>query len=515
MIKLPSEIEEGNIEYKLKLTTVDEMKIYRLKSQMLWRLEEGFDMYGIREAIYYIGVSDNGEITGLNKTLIEKSINVFKKIIRDLNITIHKLEILPINELEYIKIIIRKIEYENKENIRVGFIGKSGSGKTTLIGVITHGELDNGNGSSRLNILRYNHEINNGLTSSIRTEIIGYNNNKIINYNSNIRTTWEEIYNKSTKLIDLIDMPGFIKYIKTTLYGILSYKPNLIIIVIDINDLIDNKITNDDILMNITLCNKLEIKYTIVITKTDIIDNKDLIDFSINQLKEILNNNKINTEFNINTPIYNKNINIFTISNKTGYGINLLEDFINNIKITNNTITDNTEFIINDIFYIPEIGNVVLGLIVEGNINLDEDYLIGPINNKFYPIKIKSIHKNQIPVKILNKNNLGSIIIECSENITIDKHLKIVDKINELYFCNNFKIKFNYDINLNYFLENSIIMMFCDNIYDKIYINNIYFDTNIISVNFLNYKKYYLIPNRNVIIRNNSDLFYGLIYYDT
>ena len=48
------------------------------------------------------------------------------------------------------------------------------AGKSTLVGVLTHGEMDNGRGRSRLNLFRHLHEIQSGHTSSISHEILGF-----------------------------------------------------------------------------------------------------------------------------------------------------------------------------------------------------------------------------------------------------------------------------------------------------------------------------------------------------
>ena len=58
--RLPQEKEEGHIEYKWKLLAPDNERMQHLLTQMLWRLEEGNG-----RCFYEIGVSDNGELTGL------------------------------------------------------------------------------------------------------------------------------------------------------------------------------------------------------------------------------------------------------------------------------------------------------------------------------------------------------------------------------------------------------------------------------------------------------------------
>lgn len=60
-------------------------------------------------------------------------------------------------------------------DLRLTVLGNVDSGKSTLLGVLTHGELDNGRGRSRLNLFRHLHEIQTGRTSCISHEIVGFN----------------------------------------------------------------------------------------------------------------------------------------------------------------------------------------------------------------------------------------------------------------------------------------------------------------------------------------------------
>jgi len=71
---LPPEVERGNIEYKLKLIDPSPTRFERLVTQMKWRLQEG-----LGEAIYEIGVGDNGSLYGLNEEDLTKSLDTLKQ----------------------------------------------------------------------------------------------------------------------------------------------------------------------------------------------------------------------------------------------------------------------------------------------------------------------------------------------------------------------------------------------------------------------------------------------------
>lgn len=53
-------------------------------------------------------------------------------------------------------------------------MGNVDAGKSTLLGVLTHGELDNGRGYARKKLFRHKHEVESGRTSSVGNDILGF-----------------------------------------------------------------------------------------------------------------------------------------------------------------------------------------------------------------------------------------------------------------------------------------------------------------------------------------------------
>lgn len=56
-------------------------------------------------------------------------------------------------------------------------MGNVDAGKSTLLGVLTHGELDNGRGFARQKLFRHKHEMESGRTSSVGNDILGFDHN--------------------------------------------------------------------------------------------------------------------------------------------------------------------------------------------------------------------------------------------------------------------------------------------------------------------------------------------------
>ena len=80
---LPPEPQMGNIEYKLKLVNPTEQRLQHLVTQMKWRLREGNG-----EAIYEMGVEDNGIMTGLSEEDMDSSLDTLQEMARRLGATV-------------------------------------------------------------------------------------------------------------------------------------------------------------------------------------------------------------------------------------------------------------------------------------------------------------------------------------------------------------------------------------------------------------------------------------------
>ena len=83
MLKFFPENNTGNIEYKVTLKNINKKKYIKYSTQLKYRILEG---YGC--AIYLIGVSDNGEIKGLEESF-EESIDKINKICDPINCRIN------------------------------------------------------------------------------------------------------------------------------------------------------------------------------------------------------------------------------------------------------------------------------------------------------------------------------------------------------------------------------------------------------------------------------------------
>ena len=337
-------------------------------------------------------------------------------------------------------------------DLGIAIAGSVDSGKSTFVGVLTSGELDNGNGSARSSVAKHPHEVSSGKTSDISSKHI--------------------LIESQNRAITMIDLCGHEKYFKTTAYGIAGHFPDYGIIIVGANRGI-LQMTKQ----HFTLLMSMNIPIIIVITRPDITPNENYT-FALKSLEkycreyikipaEIINNylddnnnidvfktNKLDflkTTFILDGGIRQPYIPIITVSNKTGYYIDFVKEFIaslqprniwNNFKQIDNsqhqicsnrvikafmTHMDDKFFkknIMNNlsIFYIdgvynpPGIGIVVTGINRGTDLCIGDTVYVGPMNKDFVEVRIKSIH-NFIKQKTscLKDHYRGTIAINSSE----------------------------------------------------------------------------------------------------
>lgn len=170
--------------------------------------------------------------------------------------------------------------------LRVTLTGPTTSGKSTLLGTLSTGTLDNGQGSSRLNLLKHRHEVATGVTSSVAQELVGYHQNNIFNYTHGGIESWIDIHDftKGGRLVFLLDSGGHPRYRRTIFRGIVGWATDWTFLCIGADDMAAESGAmplGDDgsgaasagvdlSKAHLDLCLNLELPLVIVITKLDL-----------------------------------------------------------------------------------------------------------------------------------------------------------------------------------------------------------------------------------------------------
>ena len=438
----PENDKKGNIEYKLRLDTKPEKCLSKLATQFKWRIYQSTLLYKTSEAYYVIGILDNGNLPpkdhNITSSIISLSVKILKDVMESANNEIINEEYYNDNLLCILKIrpkfttntlyikdikdIKDKKDKREINEINIVLTGPSGSGKTSLMSLIVNNEIDDGDGLSRQLMLKHDHERDTGNTSCINRKFIGFTDNNLINEESCIEEGMEYIYSESDRYITIDDLPGCEKFIRTTIYGLLSPKNDITVICIPL----DNIEKTLKFYKNIyKICCLKKNKVVFLLTKIDLIP-EDLIEkfisikcenimkiFDIKKINNILEQqldqlyqlDKLDQPYLI--PI--TNLDKKGCLNFTNYLSKMSENIITNTLCTS---LIKTLFITNEIFISPSSGNIFYGY-VKGteSINLGDNlYVIS--NGILSKSTIISIKKKNIESKNIIPGETGSISVK-------------------------------------------------------------------------------------------------------
>ncbi|XP_016355828.1 GTP-binding protein 2-like isoform X2 [Sinocyclocheilus anshuiensis] len=421
---LPPEAEEGNIEYKLKLVNPTQCRFEHLATQMKWRLQEGRG-----EAVYQIGVEDNGLLVGLTEEDMKASLKTLRRMAEKVgaDITVLREREVDHNSDEPYRIaevLVRKVPDDQQFlDLRVAVLGNVDSGKSTLLGVLTQGELDNGRGRARLNLFRHLHEIQTGRTSSISIEILGFDSRGgVVNYSES--RTAEEICESASKMITFIDLAGHHKYLKTTIFGLTSYCPDFAMLVVSANTGIAGTTRE-----HLGLAMALKVPIFIVVSKVDLC-TKGTVERTVRQLERILKQpgcNKVpmlvsSTDDAVTAAqkfAQSPSITpIFTLSSVSGESLDLLKVFFNILpplsdsKEQEELMQQLTEFQIDEIYTVPDVGTVVGGTLYSGICREGEQLVVGPTDaGQFRELAVCSIQRNRSGCRVLRAGQAATLAL--------------------------------------------------------------------------------------------------------
>jgi elongation factor 1-alpha len=338
-----------------------------------------------------------------------------------------------------------------KTDISISTAGSVDSGKSTFVGVLTSGNLDNGNGSARSTIAKHPHELKlkSGKTSDIAMK--------------------HYINRTKKRAITFIDLCGHEKYFKTTVNGVCGYYPDYSFVMVSANRGI-LQMTKQ----HFTLLMAANVPQIILVTRVDNTP-KDIYDQTLTMIEKYLKahlkipclivNNYYDDKIIISVEDIVKLlprdqskqtfIPIITISNKTGYGLNIVKgildlieprdlwsNFDDNKNCVNHVING---FIIhmdkkyfkdpNDkslsVFYIdavyspPGVGLVVSGISRNCELSIGDVILIGPINKEFKEFRIRGIHNDyRQKIQTLNNHERGCIALAGDKELSTRQYVK-------------------------------------------------------------------------------------------
>ncbi|XP_065082482.1 GTP-binding protein 1 [Ochlerotatus camptorhynchus] len=426
----PTKVDYSCIRGKTVLVSPTEEQYEALTKRLQERIA---DSRG--ETVYEIGVGEDGSESGLELEEYAASLATLQALAAMLNADCVELRTRKGEKGLTGQYLVRsKVDDNDFTEIRVAVVGNVDAGKSTLLGVLTHGELDNGRGFARQRLFRHKHEIESGRTSSVGNDILGFDSvGNVVNKPDHGTLDWVKICEKSAKVITFIDLAGHERYLKTTVFGMTGHAPDFGMLMIGANSGIVG-MTKE----HLGLALALSVPVFVVVTKIDMCP-PNVLQENLKLLYKILKSQgcrkvpvMVKTADDVVLSATNfvseRLCPIFQVSNVTGENLELLKMFLNLLTVRT-TGNDNlpTEFQIDDTYAVPGVGTVVSGITLQGVVHLNDVLLLGPNPlGDFQSITIKSIHRKRMVVREVRSGQTASFALKKIKRSQIRKGMVLV-----------------------------------------------------------------------------------------
>lgn len=464
----PPEPSLGKVEYKLRLTAQEGSERFEeLVTQLNWRMRECTsseecaefdDLSQYRDAIYRLGVSDDGMVPGLSDAELAESLSVLKAMAARIPATVtvisRKAGIHPGNRTA-ITALVRACQaslfVSGGDEVRICTVGNVDSGKSTLLGLLTQGLQDDGRGRARSAVFRHRHEMETGRTSCIATTTLGFDQTgQVVNYqvdDTGLFRSEEPHHNvgrieaqariaeKASKLITFFDLCGHERYFKTTLQGMVGLNPDYLLCTVDANRGEMRGMVHE----HLVVAHALAIPTIICLTKCDMASedqlNSALLD--VKQFMKKLGSRTLVVKDANDAVLAAERIlqgysPIFICSAVTGAMVPELKLLLNVLSRrplfkendeSAETAQPALQIQIDEFFpQVPGVGLVIAGRILHGTARPGDAVRIGPmvdaagelIKDGFVNLRISSIRVQDHPVEQLRAGSSGTFALRAS-----------------------------------------------------------------------------------------------------
>ena len=250
------------------------------------------------------------------------------------------------------------------------------------------------------------------------------------------KLSWEEIGKRSAKVITFTDLAGHERYLRTTVFGLLSSSPNYCLLMVAANNGLIGMSREH---LGIALA--LNVPIMVVVTKIDICP-PNILEQTIQQITRILKSpaaRKLpifirNREECVNTAtqfVSQRLCPIFQVSNVTGENLDLVRTFLNILPHHGRYDADAPfEFHVNDTFSVPFIGTVVSGIIKSGVIHTGDNIWVGPNGlGEYMATSIRSIQRKRLDVPAASAGQSASFALKKTRRKDVRKGMVVLPRL--------------------------------------------------------------------------------------
>ena len=387
------ESAEGNVEFKSRLDPdihLAEGRFESLAAQLRHRV-----LSGDGEALYVIGVTDDGDLAGIEPESFSESMDVLSLIAQEADAHIAEVDTRGIDDgLVGIATINEGRAWPlDDEHLVIGTAGHVDHGKSTLVGSLVTGEADDGQGATRAYLDRKPHEIERGLSADISYGVYGFDGDEPVRLdNPDRKSDRAGVVREADRVVSFVDTVGHDPWLRTTIRGIVGGKLDYGLLTIAANDGV-----TDTTREHLGILLATELPTIVAITKADMVDDDRLEavqDDVERTLRDVGRTPLPLSRHSIDDAVEELNnsvVPIVTTSAVEGTGLSKLDDLFRQLPKRAGEDGDFRMYI-DRVYTVTGVGPVASGTVRSGAVTAGDKLQVGPTaDGRFVDVEVRSI----------------------------------------------------------------------------------------------------------------------------
>jgi len=435
------EQEGGSVEFKERLTKDLHLADERLESlvaQLRHRV-----LSGDGTATYVIGVTDDGQITGIPQEEFSESMDVLSLLAEEADAHIADVETWGVDwrdaagdgNLVGLATVKEGTVMQDDDHIVVGTAGHVDHGKSTLVGSLVTGKADDGQGGTRSYLDVRPHEIERGLSADLSYGVYGFDEGGAIRMdNPHRKGDRANIVEEADRLVSFVDTVGHEPWLRTTIRGLVGQKLDYGLLTVAADDG-PTQTTREH--LGILLAT--ELPTIVAITKADLVsDERNAeVEREVERLLRDADRSPLRIERHgveaALDEISETVVPIVTTSAVAERGLDTLDTLFERLPKTGQADTDESfQMYIDRTYNVTGVGAVASGTIRAGTVEQGDELLLGPMaDGRFRAVEVRSIEMHYHRVESAQAGRIVGIALKGVDESEIDRGMVLVPRAND------------------------------------------------------------------------------------
>ena len=434
------EEEGGRIEFKTRLSRAVHLADGRMESlaaQLRHRV-----LSGDGEALYVVGVDDDGGIAGISPSEFSESMDVLSLLAEEADAHIGDVETWSAGDgtaeeagLVGLATVREGAMLEtDDEHIVVGTAGHVDHGKSTLVGSLVTGEADDGEGGTRSFLDVQPHEVERGLSADLSYAVYGFDAEGPVRMdNPHRKSDRARVVEEADRLVSFVDTVGHEPWLRTTIRGLVGQKLDYGLLVVAADDG-PTKTTREH--LGILLA--MDLPTLVAVTKVDAVADDRVAE--VEREVESMLRNAEQTPLRVDRhgvptavdEVGEGVVPVLPTSAVTGHGLTDLDRFFEALPKRAQDADGEFRMYIDRSYDVKGVGAVASGTIQSGEVEAGDELLAGPMaDGSFREVEVRSIEMHYHRVDGARAGRIVGIALKGVAEAELERGMVLVPRESE------------------------------------------------------------------------------------